>query len=110
MRRRISGRALAGGGLVLALAVAVGVTLAPNLRADAPGASPATLKRIAQKNDRAAREAGARMRAESEAAARATDALRAAQERGRAKAEATLARFDSEEAGPARAAARTADQ
>lgn len=91
MKRRISGRALAGGGLALALAVAIGASLAPNLRGDPPGASPATLKRIAQKNDRAAMEAGARMRAESEAAARATDALRAAQERGRAKADEILA-------------------
>jgi hypothetical protein len=105
VRRRLPRRALVGG-LALALAVVVGVTLVPNLRADAPGASPATLKHIAQKNDRAAREAGARMRADSEASARATDALRAAQERGRAKAEATLARFDNEEAGPARTAAQ----
>jgi len=109
MRRRLSGRMLAGG-LALVLAVAIGVSLAPNLRADRPGASPATLKRIGQKNDRAANEAGARMRDESEASARATEAIRAAQERGRAKAEA-LARFEGSQAGRTGPAdAPTADQ
>jgi hypothetical protein len=111
MRRRVSRRTLACGGLALALAVAVGVSLAPNLRGDPAGASPATLRRIAQKNDRAAMEAGARMRAKSEASAEAADALLAAEERGRSQADATLARFDNQEGGRAgRAAAPTADQ
>ena len=110
MRPRVSRRALAGGGLALALAVIVGVSLAPNLRGDSPGASPAALKRIGQKNERAAVEAGATMRAESRSAAEATDSLRAAQERGRAKADATLARSTNEEARSGPGAAPIADQ
>jgi len=109
MKRRLSKRALAGGGAALLFAAIVGIALVPNLRADPPGASPTTLNRIARKNDNAAAEMAAKMRAESRAAAQATDSLRAAQERGRAGADAALARYDEDEA--ARAAAEpTADQ
>lgn len=97
MKRRLSGRALAIG-LGLTVAVIAGAALVPNLRADAPGASPAALRGIALKNDRAAAEAAARMRDESRATAEATDSLRAAGERGRAEADAMLARSDNEEA------------
>lgn len=83
----------------LALAVIVGVALVPNLRGRDQGASPVVLNRIAQKNDRAAAEAAAQMRAKSEASATAADSVQAARERGRAEAQATLARFDNSEAG-----------
>lgn len=104
MKRRISGRTLAGGGLALMVAVIAGVALVPNLRGNPPGASAATLNRIAQKNERAAIDAAAQMRTESRTTAEATDSMRAAQERGRADADATLARFDNEESGPPRRA------
>ena len=97
IRRRARG--LAAGGAALAVAAIVGVALAPNLRADSSGASPAALKRIAQKNDRAAMEAAARMRDKSRASAAAADRLRAAEERGRAESRAMLARYEASEAG-----------
>ena len=83
MRRRLglSRRGLAGG-LALLAALVVGAALAPDLSPEASGAPPAVLNRIAQKNERAASEAAARMRAESEATARAVDSRRAAAERG----------------------------
>ena len=98
MRIRPTPRTLAVAA-ALALAVIVGVTLAPNLRGDDRGASPLVLNRIAQKNDRAAAEAAAQMRAKSEASATAADSVQAARDRGRAEAQATLARFDNSEAG-----------
>jgi len=79
MRRRLSGRALAGG-VALFIAAAAGIALAPSLRGDPPSASPAVLHRIAEKNDRAAVEAAAELREKSRNAAEATDALRAANE------------------------------
>jgi hypothetical protein len=79
MRRRTrSGRraTLAGiGGLLLALAAAVVIARGSGGH-DGP-ASPATLDRIAAKNEDAAAEAAARLKAESAAAARAADARRA---------------------------------
>lgn len=111
MKRRISGRTLAGGGLALMVAAIAGVAVVPNLRGDPPSASAATLNRIAQKNERAAIDAAAQMRTESRNTAEATDTLRAAQERGRADADATLARFENEESGRAgRAAPPAADR
>ena len=99
MRRRIPRRMLAGAGVALLVAVTAGLTLAPDL-SDASGAAPPTvLNRIAKKNDRAARDAAARMRAQSRAQAEQADALRAAEERGRVQAEAMLARFENSEAG-----------
>lgn len=98
MRRRRA-RNLAAGAVALVVAVMAGVALVPDLRADAPGASPAVLKRIAQKNDGAAMEAAARMRAKSRASAAAADRMRAAEERGRARADAVLAGYENSEAG-----------
>jgi len=97
--RRPRLRNLVGGGAALVAAVIAGIALVPDLRADPPGTSPTVLKRIAQKNDRAAMEAAARMRARSRAAAAAADGRLAAEERGRAHAEAMLARAGS--MGPA---------
>ncbi len=107
MRRRRT-RTLAAGAAGLVAAAIAGVALVPDLRADAPGASPATLTRIAQKNDRAAMEAAAQMRDKSRASAAAADRIRAAEERGRAEADAIVARFDqgSPPGGSAPAAAR----
>jgi hypothetical protein len=81
-RRRpalVSRRGLAGG-LGLLAALIVGLALAPDFGREADGAPPAVLNRIAAKNDRAAVEAAARMRSESEASARAADARSAAAE------------------------------
>lgn len=96
-------RLFAGGGVALVVAVIAGVAIAPELGGASTneGAPPSTLNRIAQKNDRAAVEAAARMRAQSRLQAERADALRAAEESGRAKAEAMLARFDDNEAEPA---------
>jgi hypothetical protein len=69
-------RALAAGAFVVAALVA-GLALVPDLGADRTGASPATLSRIAQKNDRAATEAAAKLRAESRASAQAADRVAA---------------------------------
>jgi hypothetical protein len=85
MKRRLSGRALAGG-VALLVALVAGFALAPNLRGDPPSASPATLHRIAEKNDRAAIEAAAELREKSRNAAEATDALRDANEAAPASA------------------------
>lgn len=107
MKRRISRRALVGGGLALVVALAVGVSLAPDLGPGGPGATPTVLNRIERKNDRAAMEAAAQMRADSLAGTRAAESLRAAQERGRADAEAAIARFDNEAAAANRSATAT---
>lgn len=61
---------LAGAGLF----VAVLLGLALGSGGDETPPSPAVLNRIAEKNDDAATEAAARMKAESEAATRAADA------------------------------------
>jgi hypothetical protein len=91
MRPRTA-RTLVGGGAALTVAVVAGLALAPDLRADSSGVSPNVLKRIAQKNDRAAMEAAAQMRERSRLAAAAADSRLAAEERGRAQAERMLAR------------------
>lgn len=90
--RRKTFRTLLAGGAALGVAVIAGFTLAPDLRADSNGVSPVVLKRIAQKNDRAAMEAAARMRERSRVEAKAADSRLAAEERGRIQAEKMLAR------------------
>ena len=69
---RLSRRAWALGGGGLVVAVILGVALGSG--GDETPASPAVLNRIADKNEDAAVEAAARMKAESEAASRAADA------------------------------------
>lgn len=108
MKRRISRRALVGGGLALLVALVVGIALVPDLRPGGSGASPTVLNRIERKNQRAATEAAAQMRAESRASAQAAESMRAAQERGRAEADAMIARFDNAEPGANKAAPATA--
>jgi|GEM_PF-5304938 len=76
MKRRQSLRRLVGGLALLLAAVIVAAALVPNLRGDPPGASPATLRRIAMKNDRAAAESAAAQRDKSRTTAEAADALR----------------------------------
>jgi hypothetical protein len=99
---RIPRRALFGGGLALGFALILGISFAPDLGDNSARAVPsAALNRIAQKNDRAAIEAAARMRANSAASAEAADALQDARERGVADANATLARFAGDEPGEA---------
>lgn len=100
IKRRLSRRAIAGVGLGLFVALVVGVSLAPNLRSGASGASPAVLNHIARNNDRAAIEAAAQMRAESRVTTRAAESMLAAERRGSTEANAMLARFDNEAAGP----------
>jgi len=77
--RRGPRTALAAGAFVV-VALVAGLALVPDLGGDRTGASPATLSRIAQKNDRAATEAAAKLRAESRASAQAADRAVAAQE------------------------------
>lgn len=101
-------RTLAVGAGVLVVAVLAGMALVPDFGADSSGASPTVLKRIAQKNDRAALEAAAQMREKSRVSAAAADRRLAAEERGRARAEATLARYETSEAGGAAPAAAVA--
>lgn len=79
MRRRLTGRVLAGG-VALLVAGAAGIALAPKLRGDPPPASAAVLSHIAQKNDRAAAQASADLRDKSRDTAEAADAIRAANE------------------------------
>ena len=75
---RVSRRAGLLGGAGLLAAALVAATLIGGR--DAPPAPPAVLDRIAEKNDDAATEAAARMKADSEAATRAADARLAAKE------------------------------
>ena len=102
IKRRLLRRAIAGVGLGLLLALVVGVSLAPNLRSGASGASPAVLNRIARKNEAAAIEAAAQMRAESRVTTQAAESMLAGEPRGAAEANSTLARSDKEAAGPSR--------
>lgn len=100
--RRLSPRTVAASGLALLVALVIGVSVAPDLRADAPRAlPPATLSRIARNNDHAASLAAAQMRARSETSASQADALRAAEERGRERAEAMIGQFDESDRAPA---------
>ena len=96
IKRRLSRRAIAGGGVGLLLALAVGVSLAPNLRSGASGASPAVLNSIARKNEAAAIEASAQMRSESRDTTHAAESMIAAERRGSDQANAVVARFDDE--------------
>lgn len=99
-RRRVPRRAWFAGGLVLGLALILGFTFAPDLGGNSARAvPPAALSRIALKNDRAAIESAARMRANSAAHADAVDSMRAAEERGAAAANESLERFSQDEAG-----------
>jgi hypothetical protein len=98
--RRIPRAALFAGGLALGFVLILGLSFAPDLGENkARAVPPAALNRIAQKNERAAVESAARMRANSAASAEAADALQDARERGIAEANATLARFSSDEPG-----------
>lgn len=90
-RRRLPLRWVIIGGGGLAVAIAVGLALVPNLDADGPGAPPAALNRIARANNAAAAEGASRLRDR----ARASVELRAAQERGRDRADADLRREDA---------------
>jgi hypothetical protein len=85
MRRRLTGRVLAGG-VALLVAGAVGIALVPKLTADPPPASAETLRRMAEKNDRAAAQASADLRDKSRDTAEAADAIRAANETAAAPA------------------------
>jgi hypothetical protein len=102
-RRAPARRLMAGSVAILVFAAIAGIAIAPDLGGASTnnGAPPAALNRIAQKNDRAAVEAAARMREDSRREAERADALRSARERGRAEADAALARFDDNEAEPA---------
>ena len=87
---------LGGGGLVLA--VILGVALGRG--GDETPASPAVLNRIADKNEDAAIEAAARMKADSEAASRAADARAASADEA-----ATELKSEAVEAGAGQPAA-----
>lgn len=77
LRSRHAGLAAAGG---LLAALALGVALGAHSYSNDGAASPAVLNHIGARNDEAAVVAAARMKAESEASAAATDArLRAAE-------------------------------
>jgi type IV secretory pathway protease TraF len=90
-RRRIPARWLVIGAGGLVAAVAIGLSLVPNLGANQSAAAPAALNRIARANDAAAAEGAARLRDR----ARFSVELRDAQERGRDRAEADLRRADA---------------
>jgi len=89
--RRIKVRwvVIGGGGLVVA--VALGLSLVPNVEANRSAAAPAALNRIARANDAAAAEAAARLRDR----ARASALMHDAEQRGRDRAEADLRRADA---------------
>lgn len=90
-RRRIPARWLVIGGGGVVVAIAVGLSLVPDLEANQSAAPPAALNRIARANDAAAAEGAARLRDR----ARLSVELRAAQERGRSHAESDLRRADA---------------
>lgn len=85
-RRRLPVRWLVFGGGGFAVAVALGLSLVPNLNANQTATPPATLNRIARANDAAAAEGAARLRDR----ARVSTDLRAAEQRGRDRADADL--------------------
>jgi hypothetical protein len=95
-RRIVTPRRIIGGSVGLALAAVLGLSLAPDVRANASGAPPSTLNHIAAANQRAAAVASAQLRDRSAASAAAADSLRAAEERGRDQAEADMRRADAD--------------
>lgn len=105
--RKVRKRALLGGGLALVVAMLLVVTLMPDFGGNSAHAlPPADLNKIARKNDNAAMEAAAQLRARSAATAEAADRRQDAQDRGAAAADATPARFANEDAGAAQPAPR----
>ena len=85
MRRRAGNRLryVAAAFLIL-FAVVIGISALPDPGAEAnSGLPPTALNQIARRNDLAAAEAAANLRARSEATARAADSLRDAQDRAR---------------------------
>ena len=83
-RKRVSKVAVIGLVLVVAIAVMVGSLLIPDYgdnRADAGGIPQQALNKIAQKNDNAAMNAAAAMRARSARDARIADAIQDQQDR-----------------------------
>jgi hypothetical protein len=90
-RRRIPVRWIVIGGGGFVVAVAIGLSLVPNLEANQSAAPPAALNRIARANDAAAAEAAARLRDR----ARASALLHDAEQRGRDRAEDDLRRADA---------------
>jgi hypothetical protein len=76
-------RYLAAAAIVL-IAIVAGMSIIPNLGGGANGGLPPTaLNQIARRNDLAAAEAAASLRAKSEATARAADSIRDAEDRAR---------------------------
>jgi hypothetical protein len=102
---KVRKRTLLGGGIALFVAVILVATLMPDFGGNSARAlPPADLNRIARKNDNAAMDAAAELRARSAATAEAADRRQDAEERGAAVANATIARFGNEEPGTARSA------
>ncbi len=102
-RARFRKRTLLGGGVALFLVAILAVTLMPDLGSNSARAlPPAELNRIARKNDNAAMDAAAELRARSAATAEAADRRQAARERGEVAANATLARSGNEAPAPPR--------
>jgi hypothetical protein len=96
-------RTLLGGGVALFLVAILAVTMMPDLGSNSARAlPPAELNRIARKNDNAAMDAAAELRARSAATAEAADRRQDARERGEAAANSTLARFGNEDPAPPR--------
>lgn len=76
-------------GLLALFVVAAVLSVLPDFGADASsGLPPTALNQIARRNDRAAAEAAAGLRARSEASARAADNMRAARDRVREREKA----------------------
>jgi hypothetical protein len=74
-------RRYVGAGIVLFAGVVIGLSVVPDFGNEANGGlPPAALNHIATKNERAAAEAAAQLRARSEASAAAADSLLAARE------------------------------
>jgi hypothetical protein len=102
-RARFRKRTLLGGGVALLLVAILGFTLMPDLGGNSARAlPPAELNRIARKNDNAAMDAAAELRARSAATAEAADRRQDARERGEAAANAALARSGNGEPAPPR--------
>jgi hypothetical protein len=98
--RKVRKRTLLGGGIALFVAVILAISLMPDFGSNSAQAlPPSDLNKIARKNDNAAMEAAAVLRARSAATAQAADQRQDAQDRGAAAANATLARFGNEEPG-----------